>query len=43
MQINLSCNLAIAQALCAQRKDSGAQLGFIGVTQAIDYRWRLGI
>lgn len=43
MQADLSRDLTVAQALCAQRKDGGAQLGFIGVTQAIDYRWRLGI
>ena len=29
MQINKRCDLAIAQALGAQRKDGGAELGFI--------------
>ena len=29
MQADLSGDLAVAQALCAQRKDGGAELGFI--------------
>jgi len=29
VQANLSCDLAVAQALGAQRKDGGAELGFI--------------
>ena len=38
MQANLSCDLTIAQALGAQRKDGGAELGFIGMAQAVDCR-----
>ena len=38
MQANLSCDLTIAQALGAQRKDGGAELGFIVMAQAVDCR-----
>ena len=38
MQINNCCDLAVAQALGAQRKDGGAQLSFIVMAQVVDCR-----
>ena len=38
MQANLSGDLTVAQALGAQRKDGGAELGFIVMAQVADCR-----